>query len=54
MSYSVIPIEKFKKEVKRLVKKYPSLKKELSELLRMAGGNTGHGGLQHGKQKSHF
>lgn len=32
MSYSVIPIEKFKKEVKRLVKKYPSLKKELSEL----------------------
>ena len=32
MSYSVIPIEKFKKEAKRLVKKYPSLKKELSEL----------------------
>ncbi len=32
MSYSVIPIEKFKKEAKRLVKKYPSLKKELSAL----------------------
>lgn len=32
MSYSVIPIEKFKKEAKRLVKKYPSLKKELIEL----------------------
>ena len=32
MSYSVIPIEKFKKEAKRLVKKYPSLKKELAEL----------------------
>ncbi len=32
MSYSAIPIEKFKKEAKRLVKKYPSLKKELSEL----------------------
>ena len=32
MSYSVIPIEKFKKEAKRLVKKYPSLKKKLSEL----------------------
>ncbi|HML58058.1 MAG TPA: hypothetical protein PKA85_06790 [Ferruginibacter sp.] len=32
MSYSVIPIDKFKKEVKRLVKKYPSLKKELAEL----------------------
>ena len=32
MSYNVIPIEKFKKEAKRLVKKYPSLKKELAEL----------------------
>ena len=32
MSYSVIPIEKFKKEAKRLVKKYPSLKNELSIL----------------------
>lgn len=32
MSYSVIPIEKFKKEAKRLIKKYPSLKKELSDL----------------------
>ena len=29
MSYSVIPIEKFKKEAKRLIKKYPSLKNEL-------------------------
>ena len=32
MNYSVIPIEKFKKEAKRLVRKYASLKKELSEL----------------------
>ena len=32
MSYSVIPIEKFKKEAKRLVKKYPSLKAELAAL----------------------
>ena len=32
MSYSVIPIEKFKKGAKRLIKKYPSLKKELTEL----------------------
>ena len=32
MSYSVIPIDKFKKEAKRLVKKYPSLKSELFEL----------------------
>ena len=32
MSYNIIPIEKFKKEVKRLVRKYPSLKTELREL----------------------
>jgi mRNA-degrading endonuclease RelE of RelBE toxin-antitoxin system len=32
MKYSVIPIEKFKKEAKRLIKKYPSLKAELNEL----------------------
>jgi len=32
MSYSVIPIEKFKKEAKRLIKKFPSLKNELAEL----------------------
>ena len=32
MSYRVIPVEKFKKEAKRLVKKYPSLKNELNEL----------------------
>ncbi len=28
----MIPIERFKKEAKRLIKKYPSLKSELSEL----------------------
>lgn len=32
MSYNVIPIDKFKKEAKRLVKKYPSLRHELVEL----------------------
>lgn len=32
MSFSVIPIDKFKREAKRLVKKYPSLKEELAEL----------------------
>jgi len=32
MVYSVIPTEKFKKEAKRLIKKYPSLKNELVEL----------------------
>ena len=32
MSFSVIPSDKFKKEAKRLIKKFPSLKKELTEL----------------------
>ncbi|MBX9735043.1 MAG: hypothetical protein K2X37_13375 [Chitinophagaceae bacterium] len=32
MNYKVIPVNKFKKEAKRLVKKYPSLKTELAEL----------------------
>ena len=32
MSYNIIPIAKFKKEAKRLIKKYPSLKIELFEL----------------------
>jgi mRNA-degrading endonuclease RelE of RelBE toxin-antitoxin system len=32
MAYSVIPTEKFKKEAKRLIKKYPSLKNELAGL----------------------
>jgi mRNA-degrading endonuclease RelE of RelBE toxin-antitoxin system len=32
MSYKVIPVDKFKKEAKRLVKKYPSLKIELAEI----------------------
>ncbi len=32
MDFSVIPSDKFKKEAKRLIKKYPSLKKELADL----------------------
>ena len=32
MSYKVIPVDKFKKEAKRLIKKYPSLKDELVEV----------------------
>ena len=32
MNYSVIPTPRFKKEAKRLLKKYPSLREELSEL----------------------
>ena len=31
MNYKVIPVDKFKKEAKRLIKKYPSLNVELSE-----------------------
>jgi mRNA-degrading endonuclease RelE of RelBE toxin-antitoxin system len=33
MSYSVITIHTFEKQAKRLLKKYPSLKQELSELI---------------------
>ena len=32
MNFRVIPSDKFKKEAKRLAKKYPSLKIELAEL----------------------
>ena len=32
MNFSVIPSEKFKKEAKRLINKFPSLKKELADL----------------------
>jgi mRNA-degrading endonuclease RelE of RelBE toxin-antitoxin system len=39
MSYNVIPIDKFKKEAKRLVKKYPSLKGELAELSNLLAEN---------------
>lgn len=32
MNFSVIPSDKFKREAKRLIKKFPSLKQELAEL----------------------
>ncbi|MFA6925221.1 MAG: addiction module toxin RelE [Bacteroidales bacterium] len=32
MSYKVIPLENFKREAKRLIKKYPSLKNEIYQL----------------------
>jgi mRNA-degrading endonuclease RelE of RelBE toxin-antitoxin system len=32
MNFSVIPSDKFKKEAKRLIKKFPSLKQELTDL----------------------
>ena len=43
MKYSVIPSEKFKKEFKRLSKKYPSLKAELLELNAELQENPTHG-----------
>ncbi len=33
MSYSIIPTHRFEKELKRLAKKFPSLKNEFSELI---------------------
>ncbi len=39
MNYNVIPIDRFKKEAKRLVKKFPSLKTELSELNKELSAN---------------
>ncbi len=33
MSYSIIPTHRFEKEIKRLIKKFPSLKKEFYELI---------------------
>ncbi len=32
MNFSVIPSDRFKKEAKRLIKKFPSLKQELADL----------------------
>jgi mRNA-degrading endonuclease RelE of RelBE toxin-antitoxin system len=43
MNYNVIPIDKFKKEAKRLSKKYPSLKKELSGLSTLLSTNPTSG-----------
>ena len=39
MSYNIIATPKFKKELKRLVKKYPSLKVEYAELIDQLGKN---------------
>ena len=33
MSYSILPTHRFEKELKRLAKKFPSLKNEFSELI---------------------
>ncbi len=43
MSYSVISIPKFEKELKRLVKKYPSLKNEYIGLVHSLKAQPGQG-----------
>lgn len=43
MKFKVIPAEKFKKEAKRLVKKYPSLKEELRHLSTLLEDNPEFG-----------
>jgi mRNA-degrading endonuclease RelE of RelBE toxin-antitoxin system len=43
MSYSIIPTHKFAKEIKRLVKKFPSLKKEYAELITELKNNPAAG-----------
>ncbi len=43
MSFNVIPSDKFKKEAKRLIKKFPSLKQELAELNQLLQTNPESG-----------
>jgi mRNA-degrading endonuclease RelE of RelBE toxin-antitoxin system len=43
MSYKIIPTKKFGKELKRLVKKYPSLKNEYTSLIRDLEKNPTNG-----------
>lgn len=52
MNFSVIPTSKFKKEAKRLIKKFPSLKNELVELYEILSVNPETGtALGDGKYK---
>lgn len=43
MSYNIIATPRFKKELKRLAKKYPSLKEEYSGLIEQLGNNPKSG-----------
>lgn len=43
MSYKVIAIDRFEKDIKRLVKKYPSLKKEFFALVESLKENPNQG-----------
>ncbi len=39
MSYNILPTSKFSKEIKRLIKKYPSLKSEFANLISLLSEN---------------
>lgn len=43
MSFEIIPISPFQKQAKRLVKKYPSLKKEILALIETLKENPQQG-----------
>ena len=43
MNYNVIPVDKFKRDAKRLVRKYPSLKEELVNLEIALSANPNEG-----------
>lgn len=43
MSYNILLTSRFEKEIKRLVKKYPSLKSEFNELIKNISENTNSG-----------
>jgi mRNA-degrading endonuclease RelE of RelBE toxin-antitoxin system len=43
MSYEVIATHRFKRDIKKLVKKYNSLKKEFAELINELESNPQHG-----------
>ena len=43
MSYSIFPTHRFEKELKRLAKKFPSLKNEFSDLIKTIIEKPGSG-----------
>jgi mRNA-degrading endonuclease RelE of RelBE toxin-antitoxin system len=43
MSYSIVPTHKFEKEIKRLIKKFPSLKEEYGLLIAQLKNNPATG-----------
>ncbi len=43
MSYNIIPTHRFEKELKRLIKKFPSLKKEFAILIESVSENPASG-----------